>query len=307
MISFKHHAIYWVFSVLTIPVTNIRKLLLGRGLFPNWVDDLDFATACLTLYVLVHIVVTEFQDVGRRARGPETTFSGNIEAIELEKLIENSVENAITKEVESRNGKAKGAKINKGRKKSATGANGKPRAVHFEKESTPPNGNAKMLSNENRTLQNLTVAQRLRKKSPERYTQTQKALFSFLCEYHDALYYLSLALLFTRTDLVPGFGEGAENAYVHEGPGPWASTLMGFCGLVVMGILMECSLYIKLQYWPWWPWVWFADGLTASEIFIRVWLLVPLIDVAETVLYAIASKTRIEWYMKRLELIQRPL
>ncbi|KAK2693325.1 hypothetical protein QWA68_009300 [Fusarium oxysporum] len=343
MLSFKHHALYWVLSLLTVPLTSIRKLLFGHELFMGSIDEIEFATMCLSMYFVVRPVLDGLQDFHREVEVGVAKCSGLIKAAALEKPVE---ENSITKEVESRNGNAKGTKPNKGRKKPAKGANGKPRAVHFQKESSQ-NGNAK-LSNGNRALQNMAAAQQLRKKSTGRYTPTQQSFFNLAWKYLDVLYYMSLGILFTHTEPLLGFSECVGNDHLqsvgrvlvsflvigtlepirqnrwdvevsglgmfsyccvlcNEGPGPWTSTLMGICGLLVMGILVECSFYIKLQYWPWWPGVWFADSLSGPDIFIRVWLLVPLIDIAETVLYAIASKIRAEWYKKRLELMERPL
>ncbi|EMT62032.1 hypothetical protein FOC4_g10015110 [Fusarium odoratissimum] len=263
------------------------------------IDEIEFATMCLSMYFVVRPVLDGLQDFHREVEVGVTKCSGLIKAAALEKPVE---ENSITKEVEPRNGNAKGTKPNKGRKKPAKGANGKPRAVHFQKESIQ-NGNAK-LSNGNRALQNIAAAQRLRKKSTGRYTTTQQSFFNLAWKYLDVLYYMSLGILFTHTEPLLGFVIGTlepirQNRWdievsglgmfsyccvlCNEGPGPWTSTLMGICGLLVMGILVECSFYIKLQYWPWWSGAWFADSLSGPDIFIRVWLLVPLIDIAETV------------------------
>jgi hypothetical protein len=211
MLSFKHHALYWVFSLLTIPLTSIRKLLSSHGISTSYINEVEFATICLSMYFVARPYSNGLQDYCRGVEEGVAKFSGNIEAADLEKPVE---ENGITKEVESRNGNAKGKKTNKGRKKPAQGANGKPRAVHFEKESTQ-NGNAK-LSNGNRTLQNIAVAQRLRKKSTGRYTTTQQSFFNFAWKYLDALYYMSLGILFTRTEPLPGFGETVGNDHLQS-------------------------------------------------------------------------------------------
>ncbi|KAF5267511.1 hypothetical protein FOXYS1_1615 [Fusarium oxysporum] len=271
MLSFKHHALYWVLSLLTVPLTSIRKLLFGHELFMGSIDEIEFATMCLSMYFVVRPVLDGLQDFHREVEVGVAKCSGLIKVAALEKPVE---ENSITKEVESRNGNAKGTKPNKGQKKPAKGANDKPRAVHFQKESSQ-NGNAK-LSNGNRALQNIAAAQRLRKKSTGRYTTTQQSFFNLAWKYLDVLYYMSLGILFTHTQPLFGF---------------------------VIGTLEP----IRQDYWPWWPGVWFADSLSGPDIFIRVWLLVPLIDIAETILYAIASKIRAEWYKKRLELMKRPL
>ncbi|EWG37495.1 hypothetical protein FVEG_01085 [Fusarium verticillioides 7600] len=339
MISFKHHALYWVLSLLTVPLTSIRKLLFGHELFMGSIDEVELATVCLSLYSIARPVLNRFQNSHREVEVGVTKCSGLVEAADLEKPVE---EISITKEPESRNGNARGLKPKKGRKKPDKGANGKPRAVQSQKKEAQ-NGDAK-LSNGNVALQNIAAAQRLRKKS----TGRQQSFFNLTQKYLDFLYFMSLGILFTHTEPLIGFGECVGNdrlqsvdrvlvsflvmgtlepirqnrwdvevsglgmfsyccVLCNEGPGPWASTLMGVCGLLVMGILVECSLYIKLQYWPWWPGIWFADSLSVLDIFIRVWLLVPLIDVAETVLYAISSRTRPEWYKRRLELMERPL
>ncbi|KAF5600867.1 hypothetical protein FPANT_1959 [Fusarium pseudoanthophilum] len=191
MISFKYHALYWVLSLLTVPLTSIRKLLFGHELFMGSIDEVEFATVCLSLYCVARPVLNRFHNLHREVEVGVTKCSGLVEAADLEKPVE---EISITKEPESRNGNAKGPKTKKGRKKPAKGAN-------------------------------------------------------------------------------------------------------------VMGTLEP----IRQNYWPWWPAIWFADSLSGLDIFIRVWLLVPLIDVAETVLYAISSRTRPEWYKRRLELMERPL
>ncbi|KAF5616680.1 hypothetical protein F52700_12975 [Fusarium sp. NRRL 52700] len=349
MISFKYHALYWVLSLLTVPLTSIRKRLFGHELFMGLIDEVEFATVCLSIYIVARPVLDGLQNFHREAEVGVTKCSGLIMVADLEKPVE---ENIITKEPESRNGSAKGTKPNKRRKKPAKGAkgakavNGKPRAVHFQKESAQ-NGDAK-LSNGNGALQNIAAIQRLRKKSTGRHTATKQSFFNLAWKYLDALYFMSLGILFTHTAPLIGFGDFVENDHLQsvgrvlvsflvmgtlepirqnrwdvevsglgmfsyccvlcsEGPGPWTSTSMGLCGLLVMGILVECSLYAKLRYWPWWPGIWFADSLSGLDIFIRVWLLVPLIDVAETVLYVIASRVRTGWYKKRLELMERPL
>ncbi|KAF5979662.1 hypothetical protein FBULB1_5604 [Fusarium bulbicola] len=260
MISFKHHALYWVLSLLTVPLTSIRKLLFSHGLFMGSIDEVEFATMCLSMYFVARPVLGGLQDFHREVEVGVTKCSGLIEAADLEKPVE---ENSITKEPESRNGNAKGTKPQKRRKKPAKGgkggkgANGKPQAVHFQKESAQ-NGDAK-LSNGNRALQNIVAAQRLRKKSTSRYTANQQSFLNLAWKYLGILYFMPLGILFTHTEPLIGF---------------------------VMGTLEP----IRQNYWPWWPGIWFADSLSGLDILIRVWLLVPLIDVAETVLYAIASR-----------------
>ncbi|KAF4954183.1 hypothetical protein FGADI_5506 [Fusarium gaditjirri] len=291
MLSFKHHVLYWVLSLLTVPLTSIRKLLFGHELFMGSIDEVEFATMCLAMYFVARPLLDRLQDFHREVEAGVTRCSGLVETADLEKPVE---ENSFKKEVESRNGHAKGTKPNKGRKKSAKGTNGKPRAVHLQKESTS-NGNAK-LSNGNRTLQNIAAAQRLRKKSTGRYTTTQQSFFNLAWKYLDVLYYMSLGILFTHTEPLLGFSECAGNDHLQSVGRVLASFL-------VIGTLEP----IRQNYWPWWPGVWFADSLSGPDTFIRVWLLVPLIDIAETVLYAVASKIRAQWYKKRLELVERPL
>lgn len=46
---------------------------------------------------------------------------------------------------------------------------------------------------------------------------------------------------------------------------------------------METCYYMTLDQWPWWPEVWFESALTTSDIWIRIELLAPLIDIVETV------------------------
>ncbi|KAF5595845.1 uncharacterized protein FSUBG_9004 [Fusarium subglutinans] len=294
MISLKHHALYWVLSLLTVPLTSIRRLLFSHGLFMGSIDEVEFATMCLSMYFVARPVLGGLQDFHREVEVGVTKCSGLIEAADLEKTIE---ENSITKEPESRNGNAKGTKSQKRRKKPAKGgkgANGKPRAVHFQKESAQ-NGDAK-LSNGNRALQNIVAAQRLRKKSTSRYTANQQSFLNLTWKYLDILYFMPLGILFTHTEPLIGFGERDGNSHLQS----VGRVLLSF---LVMGILEP----IRQNYWPWWPGIWFADSLSGLDIFIRVWLLVPLIDVAETVLYAIASRVRPGWYKKRLELMERPL
>ncbi|KAM0341313.1 hypothetical protein ACHAPU_010055 [Fusarium lateritium] len=62
-----------------------------------------------------------------------------------------------------------------------------------------------------------------------------------------------------------------------------------------------------LGQWSWWPVVWFEGAVTASDIWIRIQMLIPLIDIVETTLYAILRHTHHEWYNKRRELVQRPI
>ncbi|KAF5973842.1 hypothetical protein FCOIX_8608 [Fusarium coicis] len=287
MISFKHHALYWVLSLLTVPLTSIRKLLFGHELFMGSIDEVEFATVCLSLYSIARPVLNRFQNSHRESEVGVTKCSGLVEAADLEKPVE---EISIMKEPESRNGNAKGPKPKKGRKKPAKGANGKPRVVQSQKKEAQ-NGDAK-LSNGNGALQNIAAAQRLRKKS----TGRKQSFFNLTRKYLDFLYYLSLGILFTHTEPLIGFGECVGNDHLQS----VGRVLVSF---LVMGTLEP----IRQNYWPWWPGIWFADSLSALDIFIRVWLLVPLIDVAETVLYAISSRTRPEWYKRRLELMERPL
>ncbi|KAF4503429.1 hypothetical protein FAGAP_326 [Fusarium agapanthi] len=294
MISFKHHALYWVLSLLTVPLTSIRKLLFSHGLFMGSIDEVEFATMCLSMYFVARPVLDGLQDFHRQIEVGLTKCSGLIKAADLEKPVE---ENSITKEPESRNGNAKGTKPKKRRKKpakGANGANGKPQAVHFQKESAQ-NGDSK-LSNGNRALQNIVTAQRLRKKSTSRYTATQQSFLNLAWKYLDTLYFMPLGILFTHTEPLIGFGECVGNYHLQS----VGRVLMSF---LVMGTLEP----IRQNYWPWWPGIWFADSLSGLDMFIRVWSLVPLIDVAETVLYAIASRVRPGWYKKRLELMERPL
>jgi hypothetical protein len=68
-----------------------------------------------------------------------------------------------------------------------------------------------------------------------------------------------------------------------EGPNPCASALIGAGGLVLIEGIMETCYYKTLDQWPWWPEVWFESALTTSDIWIRIELLAPLIDVVETV------------------------
>ncbi|KAF5626548.1 uncharacterized protein FTJAE_9607 [Fusarium tjaetaba] len=287
MISFKHHALYWVLSLLTVPLTSIRKLLFGHELFMGAIDEVEFATVCLSLYSIARPVLNIFQNSRREVEVGVTKCSGLVKAADLEKPVE---EISITKEPESRNGNAKGPKPKKGRKKPAKNANGKPRAVQSQKKEAQ-NGDAK-LSNGNGALQNIAAAQRLRKKSTGRL----QSFFNWTWKYLDFLYFLSLGIFFTHTEPLIGFRQCVGNDHLQS----VGRVLVSF---LVMGTLEP----IRQNYWPWWPGIWFADSLSGPDIFIRVWLLVPLIDVAETVLYAISSRTRPEWYKRRLELMERPL
>lgn len=214
MISFKHHALYWVLSLLTVPLTSLRKLLFGNGLFMGSIDEVEFATACLSMYFVARPVLGGLQEFDREVEVGVTKCSGLIEAADLEKPVE---ENSITKEPESRNGDAKGTKPKKGRKKPAKGVkgvNGKPRAVHFQKESAQ-NGDAK-LSNGNGALQNIAAAQRPRKKSTGRYTATQQPFFNLAWKYLDVLYFMSLGILFTHPEPLIGFGECVGNDHLQS-------------------------------------------------------------------------------------------
>ncbi|KAF5593733.1 hypothetical protein FPCIR_5164 [Fusarium pseudocircinatum] len=210
MISFKHHALYWVLSLLTVPLTSIRKLLFGHELFMGSIDEVEFATVCLSLYSVARPVLNGLQVFHREVEVGVTKCSGLVEAADLEKPVE---EISITKEPESRNGNAKGTKHKKGRKKPAKGANGKPRAVHFQKKEAQ-NGDPK-LSNGNGALQNIAAAQRLRKKSTGRHTATQSFL-NLTRKYLDFLYFLSLGILFTHTKPLIGFGECVGNDHLQS-------------------------------------------------------------------------------------------
>ncbi|KAG5813279.1 hypothetical protein H9Q74_002318 [Fusarium xylarioides] len=211
MISFKHHALYWALSLLTVPLASIRKLLYGHGLFMGPIDEVEFATMCLSLYFVARPVLERLQDFHREVEVGVTKCSGLVKVVDLEKPVE---ENSITKEPESRNGNAKGTKPKKGRKKPAKGANGKPRAVRFQKESAQ-NGGAK-LSNGNGALQNIAAAQRLRKKSTGRYTVTQQSLVNLVWKYLDVLYFMSLGIYFTHTEPLIGFGECVGNDHLQS-------------------------------------------------------------------------------------------
>jgi hypothetical protein len=207
MISFKHHALYWVLSLLTVPLTSIRKLLFGHELFMGSIDEVEFATVCLSLYSIARPVLNRFQNSHREVEVGVTKCSGLVEAADLEKPVE---EISITKEPESRNGNAKGPKPKKGRKKPAKGANGKPRVVQSQKKEVQ-NGDAK-LSNGNGALQNIAAAQRLRKKS----TGRKQSFFNLTRKYLDFLYYLSLGILFTHTEPLIGFGECVGNDHLQS-------------------------------------------------------------------------------------------
>lgn len=217
MISFKHHVLYWVLSLLTVPLTSLRRLLFANGLFMGSIDEVEFATTCLSMYFVARPVLGGLQEFDREVEVGVTKCNGLIEAADLEKPVE---ENSITKEPESRNGDAKGTKPKKGRKKPAKGAkgvNGKPRAVHFEKESAQngQNGDAK-LSNGNRALQNIAAAQRLRKKSTDRYTASQQSFFNLAWKYLDVLYFMSLGILLTHPEPLIGFGECVGNDHLQS-------------------------------------------------------------------------------------------
>ncbi|KAF4455023.1 hypothetical protein F53441_2584 [Fusarium austroafricanum] len=338
MLSFRHHILYWALSLLTLPLTKFRRLLIEHGLFPDYINDIHLPVICLTLHFLFGYVLFQYKEAFRQQREEKftTPFDGNVLAAKLEKV------------VEERNGNVKAARVHKGRqgrKRYVRGGNGKPREVQFEKKSDQ-NGNAKQI-NVGFTPEDSDKTRKLFIKKKIKIPGKED-LIEVLCKYNSVVYFACLALFLTYTEPLPGFPEGAESAYVHsigrvlitftvlgtlepfrlsrwdielcglgmfsnccvlcnEGPGFYISALMGLYGIFIMGIIIEVILYMKLQYWPWWPGVWFMDGLAHTDIFIRIELLAPLIDFAETVVYAIASITHTGWYKKRHQIMQRPL
>ncbi|KAG8674674.1 hypothetical protein FPOAC1_000646 [Fusarium poae] len=96
--------------------------------------------------------------------------------------------------------------------------------------------------------------------------------------------------------------------FCDEGPGPWKSAAMGAIGLCSIGGLIECMLCVKIGHWVCWPALWLtSDNLSVFDMLVRISALGPLIDIAETITYSIASYTSPVWYASRREFMQRPL
>jgi hypothetical protein len=83
---------------------------------------------------------------------------------------------------------------------------------------------------------------------------------------------------------------------------------MGAVSLCVMGALIEALLWIKTGHYVCWPALWLtSDNLSVFDMLVRISALGPLIDIAETITYSIASYTSPVWYASRREFMQRPL
>ncbi|KAF4984832.1 hypothetical protein FZEAL_60 [Fusarium zealandicum] len=85
------------------------------------------------------------------------------------------------------------------------------------------------------------------------------------------------------------------------------SAMMGLVGLAGTTMVLEVGVYLRLGFWISLPSWWFPGHLTLPQLFVHVWLLSPLIDVAETITYTIARTAYPKWYRDRLEHIQRPI
>ncbi|KAG5664139.1 hypothetical protein KAF25_006724 [Fusarium avenaceum] len=319
MLSLKHHALYWGLSLSTIPVTRLRELLIRYGLFPDSVNDIHFPVICLTLYLLIrYTLFLQDEKLKEDTRDLVTTFSGNVIATNLDGPTEeqqianesnsnhanangNGIVNGNANGNGNGNGNANGkaARGGKGKKKFFRGANGKPRELQLGEESDQ-NGNAR-LSNRNRMPQSPLAMppdvslRRLRKASMEKKKPTEHFLLVIASKHYSVLYFISLALLCTRKDWVLGFDDSAENRCVMS------------AGRVLMTFMTLGTLEPIRRDWLWWPEVWFESALTTLDIWIRIELLAPLIDIVETILYSISRRTHPEWYKEREELFQRPL
>ncbi|KAF4989575.1 hypothetical protein FGRMN_9037 [Fusarium graminum] len=371
MLSFKHHALYWVLSLLTVPLAELREFFVYYGLFPDIINDVHFPLLCLTVYILMRYTLGLQEEKLREDKeGVISTFSGNVIAANLDepseeernveaqrskrtnvngnangRLNDNANGNVNGREARKRKGKAKQKK--KQKKRFARGPNGGPREVQRSQ-----NENARQY-NRNGTPQNSlpippSVDPRQFAKSSAAKKKPAPWAVVLLCNHFLVLYFLGLILLCTQKDWTPGFSEYIEGPYTlwsarvlmtfvvlgtlepirldrwdvqvcglgmfsndlifdSRGPGPYTSVLLGVGGLAIMGGIIEVGFYMVLGQWSWWPALWFEGAATISDTWIRIQLLIPLIDVVETTLYAIFRHTHREWYNRRRELVQRPV
>ncbi|KAF4962676.1 hypothetical protein FSARC_9237 [Fusarium sarcochroum] len=355
MLSLKHHVLFWALSFLILPLTSFREYLTDHELFPELLDDPETILFSLTIYILLRLVLPGRHFDKSKDKKPEevTTFTGNVTAAQLD---EPPQENGNATEHDTNDthttGAQREARVNKGRKRFITGTNGRPRQVQYRIEPNQ-NGNARQ-SNRNRTPQNPSralppgVAQKLKAlKAKEPRRPILQALSAFFTKYLELLYFVSVVLLCTRADFIPGFENKSKNKYVqplgrvftsfmvlgtlepfrldrwdiescglgmfrycctwcNEGTSPCASLVMGFYGLMAILAALEGSLYVISGDWVNLYVLWFrTDYLTIQEMFVRAWLLSPLIDITETTIYTIARFSHPEWHKMKLELVQK--
>ncbi|RGP79723.1 hypothetical protein FLONG3_2167 [Fusarium longipes] len=136
MLSLKHHALYWVISFLTLPLTAIRKSLAEHGLISDIVDDFEYSLVGLMLYFLSRWVLN-LRDMAKRETENKVTFSGLVTPTQLEKPEEKPIVDA-----EKSNG-------------TATKANGKVN------RNGKANGNGKNNSNRNNARRRLARSQKM--------------------------------------------------------------------------------------------------------------------------------------------------
>ncbi|RGP70632.1 hypothetical protein FSPOR_3933 [Fusarium sporotrichioides] len=323
MLSLKHHALYWVVSFLTLPLTALRKGLTDRGLLPDIINDLEYPLVGLLFYFLSRWAMALLQEAKQRTE-QEVKFSGLVTPIHSEEPEKKLI--AETKV----NGNGKG----KGRNARKRFARGQKKASGQNRNNSNQNGNANgnARSNRNRTPNppiqldlNKISRRRLQKTSISRDKSIRRAVSYFVEHCLEELYFVSLILLFTRAKL-PGLEENPGGDYDQQvarvlitfmtlgtleplrcsrwdieacglgmfsyccvfcgdGPGPWTSVGMGAVSLCVMGALIEALLWIKTGHYVCWPALWLtSDNLSVFDMLVRISALAPMIDIIETVL-----------------------
>lgn len=75
----------------------------------------------------------------------------------------------------------------------------------------------------------------------------------------------------------------SDEACSLEGFSMIKSLLLGLVGLSAVSGVLHAIARLSLGYWTYLHVFWFAGHLGWSDIFVRFWLLSPLVDIAETV------------------------
>ncbi|KAI5466335.1 hypothetical protein BGZ63DRAFT_400719 [Mariannaea sp. PMI_226] len=73
----------------------------------------------------------------------------------------------------------------------------------------------------------------------------------------------------------------------HKSQCPFRLTMIGLVGLATIAGLAELGLYLALGHWVDLPRFWFPENLTFMQMFIHGWILSPLLDIAETMLFIV--------------------
>ncbi|KAM0343819.1 hypothetical protein ACHAPU_008088, partial [Fusarium lateritium] len=226
MLSFKHHALYWVLSLLTVPLAELREYLVYHGLLADFINQVHFPVLCLTVYVSMRYSMgIQEEKLQEGKEGAVTTFRGNVTAANLDEPWEE--EQDVKPECTKANGNANGhlngnangngngqaAKRGKKKKRFARGPNGKPRQVQRSR-----NGNARQ-SNRNGTPQNPLVMppgvdpRQVMKASAAKKKPTSRTV-AMVCNFYLVLYFMSLTLLCTQKDWTLGFSANVEEPYI---------------------------------------------------------------------------------------------